>query len=304
MTRIAIVGVGAIGGAIAADLSDLRRHELVLCVRTGFDRLRVERPGGTSEADAAVVTQPAAVKPVDWVLLATKAHQTPESQPWLEALCGPSTRVAVLQNGVDHVARVRPWAHPNVEIVPVVVQLPAEKTAPGRIVQAHDGMLIVPDDEPGRAFASLFEGGRIAVKPSADFVTQVWWKLISNASLGGVCALAIRENGVVADPQVRSVVLALMREVVLVGRAEGADLPDDAPEKALAVVENGAPDHWSSITVDRREGRPMEWQARNEVVGRIGRSHGIETPLNDAITMMLRIADAAATGGAENPPSR
>lgn len=269
----------------------------MLCVRTGFDRLVVEHPGGRSEVDAAVVTQPGQVDRVDWVLLATKAHQTASVAPWLDALCGASTRVAVLQNGVDHDARVRPWLDPSVAVVPVVVQLPAEKTAPGRVVQRHNGLLVVPDDEAGRAFADLFARARTAVKPSADFITQQWWKLVSNASLGGVCALTIRENGVVSDPQVRSIVLSLMREVVRVGRAVGAKLPDDAPEKALAVIENAAPDHWSSITVDRREGRPMEWQARNEVVGRIGRQHGIETPLNDAITVMLKIADAARNSG-------
>jgi 2-dehydropantoate 2-reductase len=291
VTRIAVVGVGAIGGAVAADLSDLGRHELTLCVRTGFDRLIVEHPGGKSEVDAAVVTEPDQVGRVDWVLLATKAHQAASASRWLDALCGPSTKLAVLQNGVDHEARVRPWLDASVVVVPVVVQLPAEKTAPGRVRQGHDGLLIVPDDHSGSAFADLFEQGRTTVKPSADFVTQQWWKLVSNASIGGVCALAMRENGVVADPQVRPFVLSLMREVVRVGRAAGANLPDDAPEKALAVIENAAPDHWSSITVDRREGRPMEWQARNEVVGRIGRKHGIATPLNDAITAMLKVAD-------------
>lgn len=291
--RIAVVGVGAIGGVLAADLADLGRHELTLCVRTGFDRLVVERPGGKSEVDAAILTQPGLSDRADWVLLATKAHQTESAGPWLEALCGPATRVAVLQNGVDHIERVRPWLDSSSQVVPVVVHLPAEKTAPGRVVQGRDGLLIVPDHEAGRAFARLFEHARTTVKASDDFVTQLWWKLVSNAALGGVCALTLRENGVVADPEVRSVVLSLMREVVEVGRAAGADLPDDAPEKALARMQQGAPEHWSSITVDRREGRPMEWEARNEVVGRIGREFGIETPLNDAISAMLKVADAA-----------
>jgi 2-dehydropantoate 2-reductase len=36
----------------------------------------------------------------------------------------------------------------------------------------------------------------------------------------------------------------------------------------------------------------MEWEARNAVVGRLGRRHGIATPLNDAITTLLRLADS------------
>ena len=103
--------------------------------------------------------------------------------------------------------------------------------------------------------------------PSPDFVSQAWWKLVMNAALGGVCALAVRDNSLVQQPEVQELILAAMREVIAVGRAEGAELPDDAPEKAIALVMRGAPGHWSSIALDRREGRPMEWRARNAVVG-------------------------------------
>jgi 2-dehydropantoate 2-reductase len=87
-----------------------------------------------------------------------------------------------------------------------------------------------------------------------------------------------------------------MREVAEVGRAEGARLPQDAPEKALDMMLVAVSDHWTSIAVDRREGRPMEWQARNQIVGKLGRRHGISTPLNDAITALLRASDPPASG--------
>ena len=106
-----------------------------------------------------------------------------------------------------------------------------------------------------------------------------------------LCALTLRENGVAARSPVRELVLDLMREVAAVGRAEGAALPDDAPEKALAMMLGAASDHWTSIAVDRREGQPMEWRVRNEVVVRLARVHGIATPLNDAITALLCAAD-------------
>jgi 2-dehydropantoate 2-reductase len=290
--RIAIVGVGAIGGASAADLADLERHDLLLCSRAPFERLRVRRPVGTSLVAISATTQPSKLEPVDWVLLATKAHQSDAVGPWLAALCDPKTTVAVLQNGIDHVDRIAPLLSAGAKVLPVVIQLPAEKKAPGEIEQGPDGMLLVPDDAMGRGLAALFEGARTEVKPTPRFHTQAWWKLLSNASVGGVCALAVRENGATEEPALRDLVLALMREVVQVGRAEGADLPDDAPEKAYSAMLRGAPGHWSSIAVDRREGRSMEWRVRNAVVGRLGRKHGIATPLNDAITAMLRAADA------------
>ena len=45
-----------------------------------------------------------------------------------------------------------------------------------------------------------------------------------------------------------------------------------------------------------REGRPLEWDVRNAVVGRLARRHGIATPLNDALTAMLSAADRGRSG--------
>jgi 2-dehydropantoate 2-reductase len=294
---LAIVGVGAIGGAVAADLADLGRHHLTLCTRSAFDRLEVRHPGGTSTIEQPPVTAPAGIgRPVDWVLLATKAHHSAGARPWLDALCAPGTRVAVLQNGVDHVDRIAPLVPPETAIVPVVVQLPAERDRAGRVVQSRDGLLLVPDSPDGRAFAALFEGARTAVRATADFRAQAWWKLLSNAALGGVAALAIRDNSVARDPGVRAVIVRLMDEIVAVARAEGVALPDDAPAKVLDRVLEAAGTHWSSISADRRAGRPMEWAVRNAVVGRIGRRHGVPTPWNDAITALLRVADEGVRG--------
>jgi 2-dehydropantoate 2-reductase len=203
----------------------------------------------------------------------------------------------VLQNGVDHVERIQPLVTSETLVLPVVVQMPAEKTAPGCVDQSRSGTLFVPDVEAGRDFAALFEGARTGADLRSDFLSQAWWKLLSNASIGGVCALALKPNGAVREADTQALVLALMREVLAVGRAEGATLPDDAPEKVVRAILSAAPDHWSSISVDRREGRPMEWQVRNAVVGRLGRKHGIATPLNDAITTLLRLADIDPSGG-------
>jgi 2-dehydropantoate 2-reductase len=292
-SKIAIVGVGAIGGAVAADLADLGRHHIQLCSRTGFGELTVRHTAGVSNVRAPVVTNPKDTKPSDWILLATKAHQSVDAQPWFAELCHHKSVVAVLQNGVDHEQRIAPLVPEGVRVLPIIVNLPAEKMAPGNIEQMNPGMLTVPDSETGLAFAELFTGARTPIKVSDDFTTQAWWKLLNNAALGGVCALSLRGNAVAEDPEVKKLILDLMREVALVARAVGAKLPEDAPERALKLVLGAAPHHWSSITVDRREGRQLEWRTRNAVVGQTGRQHGISTPLNDVVTTLLKATDGA-----------
>ncbi len=290
MTSIAMVGVGAIGGAVAAALGDTGQS-ITLCVRTPFDKLQRELDGKITRYDHPVLTDPARANTVDWLLVCTKAHQTKGAAPWFERLVGSDTRVAVLQNGVDHRERLRPLVGDN-PIVPAIIMLPAVATAPGKIRQGRAGTLTVPDDESGRDFARLFSKSKsVTVNLSDDFLSVAWSKLVHNAAGGAVCALALRENGLVAEPSMRPLILSLMQEIMAVGRAAGATLSDDLPEQIIARHDNELRDHWTSIAVDRREGRRMEWEARNAVVGRIGRRHGIPTPLNDALTALLAAAD-------------
>src|SRR5207249_1156823 len=105
---VAIVGLGSIGGGIAGSLSAADRHDVVVCARRPVERLILERPEGAVDVPLRTLTDPAEAQPMDWVLLCTKAHETPSAAPWLARLCTASTRVAVLQNGIDHVDRVKP----------------------------------------------------------------------------------------------------------------------------------------------------------------------------------------------------
>ena len=66
MACIAVVGVGAIGGAVAAPLIGSGAHDVV-----PFAALVVEGPKERLDVPARCEVEPARVAPVDWVLLAT-----------------------------------------------------------------------------------------------------------------------------------------------------------------------------------------------------------------------------------------
>ena len=120
MARVAVVGVGAIGGIVASLLHTTGKHQLFLCTRQDLPDLVVETPTGPIHVDAAVWTNPADAQPVDWVLVATKTYDAIGAAKWLENLCTKGAPVAVLQNGVEHRARFAPYV-PADRIVPVIV---------------------------------------------------------------------------------------------------------------------------------------------------------------------------------------
>jgi 2-dehydropantoate 2-reductase len=303
-TSIAVVGVGAIGGALAAALGD-SGHTVTLCDRIAFEALKRTFEDETRHYDHPVVTSPQGLGPVDWLLLCTKAHQVPGAAPWLERLIGPGTRVGVMQNGVDHEARVRTFVEAD-RVVPAIMLLPVAALSPGEIVQRRRGHIQVPDSPAGRALVGLFPPeGIIKVEPVADFISAAWSKLAFNAVGGAMGCLALQPLGTLGEPPVRRLAMALLEEVIAVGRAEGAVFPDDFAEQTLALFTGPFAEHWESIAVDRLEGRRMEWKARNAVVGEKGQAHGIATPLNDALTDLLAlIDDRLETAGEIIPATR
>jgi 2-dehydropantoate 2-reductase len=287
MTSVAIVGPGAIGGTVGAWLAQSADIDVTLCARTPVKRLRVETPDGAVEAAPRVVLNVAHAKPVDWVLIATKAYDAEKAAAWLPGLLGPSTPVAMLQNGVEHVARFSPFLAAE-RIVPVIVDISAERRAPGDIRQRRHGSLLTPAGENGAAFAELFVHTPIAASTTEDFTSAAWRKLCINCG-GAIFALAGKPSGIARRDDIRAAMLALMRECAAVGRAQGAVIEDDWLQEIVDRYRTGPIDSVNSILADRLAGRPMEIDARNGVVVRLGAKHAIPTPFN-AFTVALHEA--------------
>ncbi|MBI3128459.1 MAG: 2-dehydropantoate 2-reductase [Candidatus Tectomicrobia bacterium] len=282
MERVAVVGVGAIGGVVAARLLEKGRCDVTLCVRTPFEKLVVETPKRVIEAEAKCATDPARVGPAEWVLLATKAHHTEGAAGWLKALAGPGTVIAVLHNGVEHLERVTPYAN-GARVLPVVVQCPADKVGLGRMKHRSFVRLVAPDDEYGRGLAKLFEGTDVEVPLTKDIKTELWTKLTVNCAQSPITGLTRRRREVLGRPDVSEVSLALARECAAVGRAEGARLAPGFAEEVIARQKKMPPDATTSMLTDAWEGKPLEMDAFTGAVIRFGEKHGVPTPVTRVV---------------------
>jgi 2-dehydropantoate 2-reductase len=289
VARVAVVGVGAIGATMAAAVQSAGGHELVLCARRAVESVVVELPDGSAvEIDAPLLTELGGVDaPADWVLLAVKAHQTQGAAGWLSALCAGHTTVAVLQNGIDHVERVGPLVG-AADVLPVVNWCPVEPVAPGRVRQRDALRLAVPGGPAGEGLAALL-GDHAEVTVGEAFALEAWRKLCANA-VSGVMALAGRPAEMFALDDVREVARALAHECAAVARAEGVELTARDADEVIAWIDALPTDAGSSILTDRLAGRELEWEARNGVIGRLGRRHGIATPVSDTVSALLHAA--------------
>lgn len=278
------------GTVVAARLCLYPRNDVALAVRTPIARLDVRSTDGPFEAVPAILVDRTEGRPSDWVLVATKAYDAASAAAWFPALVGERTKVAVLQNGVEHVARFEPFVD-AARIVPVVVDLPATREAPGRVVQHRRGRLTVPRSADGTAFAELFARSGLDVVVTDDFVTAAWEKLCIN-SVGALTATTLASSLHPENPATVRLVRALVGETAAVARAEGAAIDASAEERIIGSILS-APLGSNSLADDRRTGRRMEIDARNGAVVRIAERHGVATPVNRVVVDLLQSIEQA-----------
>ena len=287
MTRILVIGPGAIGCAVGAALIEAG-NDVTFCSRQSFARVSAQKAGEQAKTfPARVATAEKDIAPSEWVFLCVKAHQVPSAAGWLRAGVGRQTKIAVLQNGVEQRERVEPFVPEGTPVVPVVVNLPTVRRAPGEVVWHSHAALTVADDAAGKELCGLFAGSFVTASATDDFVTVAWRKLCLNAPDGAILALTAQPRRVWHKPGIADVARAILRECIAVGRAEGAKLDDSLIEPQIKAFLASAPDEGNSMYADRMAGRQTEWDARNAVIVRKGALHGIPTPVSAALVPLL-----------------
>ncbi|TKI04715.1 oxidoreductase [Martelella alba] len=288
---VALIGPGAIGTTVAAALHEAGRTPII-CGRSAHERLALRFDGGDIVVPGPVRTDPAGVKQtVDLVFVAVKSTQLAAAAPWLSALCNDSTVVCALQNGVEQKTLFAPYLSGQ-PVLPSVVWFPAQRQPDASVWLRAEARLTVPDTPATGVVLAALRGTRCAVEVAADFTSVAWRKLLQNA-VAGLMVLATRRAGMFARADITALSLSYLRECLAVARAEGAILGDDVPQDIIEGFHRAPPDLGTSILADRQAGQPLEWDIRNGVVQRCGRSHGIPTPISDLVVPLL----AAASDG-------
>lgn len=289
MKKIAIIGPGAIGGTLAAWLTTQSNNQIFICARSAFDTLSVDTPFGKLNSTPTIFTTASQAPQVDWVIVTTKAYQVASIEPWLKQLCHADTKIATAQNGVEHIANLTPFIAKE-RIVPVIIDCPSERSEPGKIVQKGNILMTVPDNKLSLQFAKLFPTDNITITLTDDWISAAWKKLCINSS-GAISTIANLPANIASNPKAANLMQNLISECIAVGRAEGATIDDSIIEQVIA-SQSAAPDEaTNSMHADLVAKRPMEWDARNGVITRLGKKHGIPTPYNEMASQLLSLIE-------------
>ncbi len=84
----------------------------------------------------------------------------------------------------------------------------------------------------------------------------------------------------------------LIQECIAVGRTEGATLDESLIPQIIASAAAAPEGSMNSLHADLVAHRPMEWDARNGVIARLGQKHGLDTPYNQLAAQILSLLES------------
>ncbi len=308
--RIAVVGVGGVGGLLAGLLGRAGRDEVVLVARgealaaVRARGLEVEVPGGTfMSRPALAVEDPAEAGPCDAVLVAVKAWQVAGLAPRLAPLLTGGGVVVPLQNGVEAADRLAA-ALPPAQVAGGVIWVYAWSEGPGRVKQIGAAPRLVMGERPGaplgarlEVLAAALAAAGVKAELAPDVAAAAWEKALLIGTLGLVGAVTRAPAGAIRDtPETRALLAGLMAEVAAVARARGVALAGDVVARTLAFVDGVPADATASMQRDLAAGRPSELDDQPGAIVRAARAAGVAAPLHEALVAALLPQERAARG--------
>ena len=298
--RIAVIGVGGIGGPYGAslakagaDVTFVARGAHLVAIRE--NGLRVEGDRGETHIFPARATDDiAAIGAVDVVLSCVKLWDVETVAEQLRPIIKPQTAVVPLQNGVDAAERMIPFlGHERVmggtAFVTGAIVAPGVVRQTGTYQRMTFGELDGQISERGERLRDLCEAAGFEGVLSPDIMVPVWEKFLLMVPASGLNALTRLSLGKWREhPERVALYDAALRETVAVGLADGVRLSPDSVENGMAMMRSMPSYHMTSMGNDLLRGNRLElpWFAGKVV--ELGHRHGIPTPINGFIYAALK----------------
>ena len=317
MTKICIIGAGAIGGYIGTRLAAAARAEVSALARGAtlaalrHHGWRTNTAAGLLQAPARASEQAAELGVQDLVVIAVKGPALTQVARSIAPLLGPHTLVMPAMNGVPwwfcHGVDGFPGGALNSvdpggaidaairveQVLGCVVHISTSTLEPGLVQHKFGQGLIVGvagggPSERAQQVVDLLAHAGFDASLSANVRHDIWYKLWGNMTMNPVSAITgATGDRVLADPLVRAFCSAAMGEAAAVGARIGCGITQAAEDRHAITATLGA--FKTSMLQDVEAGRTIELDTIVGAVHEIGRRLGLATPNVDALFGLTRL---------------
>ncbi len=263
--KVTIIGVGAIGGFIAAKLLKAG-HDVQLLVREKSLLRKTRQLIVIGHQDFCVpykniITHAQDISG-DIIILTTKTVQNPQLFPQLSHL--KNKKIVLLQNGIQEEDHLFQWVGPSNTIIGAVSHIKVTMHADKRIELQNDALNFIyarldkarEDNDLHHLMMNVFDS--VECKP--NILQTRFPKLMINAACNGISVLHNQSMyGLSQDADSRQLIRQIANEVIRVARAYSVTLEHDSIENLLdRLSAEQYRDAFFSMKIDYDNNQPLE----------------------------------------------
>jgi len=303
MTRIGILGIGGVGGYFGGLLAKAYYKsdeiEVIFIARGETQKAIVESGLKIITDDSETVVYPKLVSNnpdeigvLDYLICATKTYDIEESLLSLQQCISKETVILPLYNGVDAPERIQK-IFPKNDILQGCVYIISMIFSPGTIrkIGFYEKLFFgskTASVSKLNELQSIFEKAKIESYLVENIEETVWEKFIFISALASVTSYLNQNIGqILSNPDAKAVYVELLKEIELVAKAKGLQLPDDIVNQTIIKLEKSPKEATSSMHRDYLAGNKIEATSLTKFVVEEGLKYGVKTPLYEKISTVL-----------------
>jgi 2-dehydropantoate 2-reductase len=301
--RFGIIGVGPIGGIMAAHLAKSGHNvTLIDILKDHLDEIK--RNGLTitglkemsipfSKNNLCYSIDEMKSKEIDIVFISVKASILPQILPMLKQVVNPDTTFVSLQNGLDTEELIADiFGKKN--CLRIVVNYAGNLIDNGKIRMSffnapnYIGMIDPSAEEKARILAQVITEAYLETVFTQEIKKYEWEKVILNSALSPVCALTRRTMKQMMEfENTRWLTESVLSEGIEVAAANKIHYRSDFLKHCMDYLDK-AGHHKTSMHVDIEKKSPTEIDFINKKIVEYGKLKGIPTPYNSTIVALIR----------------
>ncbi|MBU1657555.1 2-dehydropantoate 2-reductase [bacterium] len=289
--RIAVVGLGGVGGYIAANLAQTS-HKIVGFAR-GEHLKKIQKEGLQIIEDTKVWSAALEAKTLeeaegsfDVVLFCVKSYDLQSSYEQIARHVDSQTILLSLSNGVSNGDVLKKLSGCKVLDACVYILSHVQEAGVVRKKGEVFALVIGPDEEAAHALKRVFDAAGLRVKISNDIKTDIWKKYIFISAFATLTSYYDKSIGYIIEHH-RAEAKTLLEEIADVAHAKGVEIFDEV-EKSLQTASKVPYDSSTSMRLDFQNKKRVELESLSAYVLKEAQIYGVKTPLMKKMYEKLR----------------
>ncbi len=294
MTTVRILGAGAIGLAVASQMTASDITPQFLCDAKRKERYRSKVFFVNNEPLTIQPILPEEVEETaDLIIVCVKHAHLEDALSQLEGSVGPNTVIVSLMNGIDSEATIGKRYGIEKVVHAFIVEIDAVKE--GDVLYFTNPGVVVMGDISGKETPivkraqELMSQAQIAFKVTDTIEKQMWWKFMINVGVNQTSAVLGAPYRVFqTNKYAQDIMNDAMQEVILISQKMGIGLDSSDLKRWYDVLNNLGPDKKTSMLQDVEAGRKTEVEMFAGTICALGEKHDVPTPANVMLYNMIK----------------